>query len=41
MGGEAFGPWKACFPSVEECQGAEVGVGGWDWEHLHGSKERR
>jgi hypothetical protein len=28
MGGEALGPVKALYPSVEECQGQEVGVGG-------------
>ena len=28
MGGEAFGPVKTHFPSVGECQGAEVGEGG-------------
>ena len=28
MGGEALGPVKALCPSVEECQGQEVGVGG-------------
>ena len=31
---------KAHFPSVGECQGAEVGEGGWEWKHLHGSKGR-
>ena len=29
MGGEALGPVKALCPSVGECQGGEVGVGGW------------
>jgi hypothetical protein len=28
MGGEAFGPGKALYPSVGECQGKEAGVGG-------------
>jgi hypothetical protein len=28
MGGEALGPVKARCPSVVECQGQEVGVGG-------------
>jgi hypothetical protein len=28
MGGEAIGPVKAGCPSVEECQGQEMGVGG-------------
>jgi hypothetical protein len=28
MGGEAFGPVKVLCPSVGECQGQEVGVGG-------------
>jgi hypothetical protein len=27
MGGEALGPVKALYPSVEECQGQEAGVG--------------
>ena len=40
MGGEAFGPVKAHFPSVGECQGAEVGEGGWEKEHLHGGNSR-
>ena len=28
MGGEALGPVKALCPSIGECQGQEVGVGG-------------
>ena len=28
MGGETLGPVKALCPSVGECQGQEVGVGG-------------
>jgi hypothetical protein len=28
MGGEALGPVKALWPSIGECQGQEVGVGG-------------
>jgi hypothetical protein len=28
MGGKALGPMKALCPSVGECQGQEVGVGG-------------
>jgi hypothetical protein len=28
MGGEALGPVKALYPSIGECQGQEVGVGG-------------
>lgn len=36
--GEALGPMKACFPSVRECQGVEVGVGRWQWEDLHRSR---
>jgi hypothetical protein len=28
VGGEAIGPVKAWFPSVGECQGSKVGVGG-------------
>jgi hypothetical protein len=27
MGGKALGPVKVLFPSIEECQGQEVGVG--------------
>jgi len=40
MEGEALGPVKAHFPSVGECQGVEVGVGGCKWEHLHRSRWR-
>ena len=40
MTGEAFGPPKTHFPSVGECQGAEVGKSGWEREHLHGSSGR-
>ena len=28
MGGEAFGPVKVLCPSIGDCQGQEVGVGG-------------
>jgi hypothetical protein len=28
MGGEALGPVKVLCPSIRECQGQEVGVGG-------------
>jgi hypothetical protein len=28
MGGEAVGPVKVLWPSIGECQGQEVGVGG-------------
>jgi hypothetical protein len=28
MGGEALGPMKVLCPSIGECQGQEVGVGG-------------
>ena len=28
MGGEVLGPVKALWPSIGECQGQEVGVGG-------------
>ena len=28
MGGMALGPVKILFPSIGECQGQEVGVGG-------------
>jgi len=37
-GGEVLGPVKACCLSVEEFQCNEVGVGGWEWEHLHRSR---
>ena len=33
MGGEALGPAKAQIASVKECQGREVGRGGWMGEH--------
>jgi len=29
MEGEALGPAKAGTPSIGECQGREVGMGGW------------
>ena len=35
LGEEAFGPLKACFPSVGECQGAEAEKCDWEREHLH------
>jgi hypothetical protein len=41
MGGEVLGPVKAQCPSVGECQGREVGVGGWVEEHPHRSRGRR
>jgi hypothetical protein len=28
MGGEALGPVKVLCPSIEECQGQDMGVGG-------------
>jgi len=31
---------KSCFPSVGECKGVEVGLGGWESGHLHRSLER-
>ena len=40
MGREALGHVKAQCPSVEECQGREVGVGGWVEEHPHRSRGR-
>jgi hypothetical protein len=38
VGGEALNPVKAQCPSVGECQGGEVGVGGWVREHPHRSR---
>ena len=38
--GEAFSPVKFHSPSVGECQGAEVGEGGWEREHFHGRNKR-
>jgi hypothetical protein len=29
MGGEALGPVKVQYPSIEELEGGDVGVGGW------------
>ena len=29
---------KAQFHSIEECQGSEVGVAGWEGEHPHRSR---
>jgi hypothetical protein len=39
MGGEAFGPGKARFPSVGECEGGKVGLGGWVGENPHRIRE--
>ena len=41
MGVEALSPVKALFPSVEECQGSEIGVGECVGEHPHRSLGRR
>jgi hypothetical protein len=38
VGGEALGPVKARCPSVRECQGLEVGVGGWVRKHPYRSR---
>jgi hypothetical protein len=38
MEGEVLGPVKDRFPRVGECQGDEVGVGGWEGEHPHRSR---
>jgi len=37
MGGEAFDPVKAWYPSVGEYQVVEARVGRWEWEVLHRS----
>jgi hypothetical protein len=41
IGEEALGPVKARFPSVGECQGGEVRVGGWGKEHHPRIRVRR
>jgi hypothetical protein len=41
MGEEAVGPVEAQCTSVGECEGGEVGVGGWVGEHPHRSRGRR
>jgi hypothetical protein len=40
VGGEALGPEGVQCPSVGECQGGNMGVGGWVREHPHRSRER-
>jgi hypothetical protein len=40
VGSEALGPVKAQFSSVGKCQGSEVGVGKWEVEQVHRSRER-
>jgi hypothetical protein len=40
MGRETLGTVKAQCPSVEECQGREVEVGGWVGKHSHRSNGR-
>ena len=40
MGGEGIVPLKAQCHSVGECQGSEVGVGGWVEEHPHRDRGR-
>jgi hypothetical protein len=37
---EALSPMKVQFPSVEEFEGREVGVGGWMGLHPHRSRKR-
>jgi hypothetical protein len=37
---EVLGPVKALSLSVGECQGGEVGVGEWEGERPHRSRER-
>ena len=41
VGGEALGPEGALYPSVEECQGRKMGMGGWVWEHPQRGKGMR
>jgi hypothetical protein len=41
LGGEALSPVKARCPWVGECQGREVGVGGWVTEHPHRNRGSR
>jgi hypothetical protein len=38
MGGEALGPVETQCPNIGECQGGEVGVGGWVGELPHRSR---
>ena len=40
IGRKALCPEKAQFPSVEECQGGEMGVGGCEGDHPHRGRER-
>jgi hypothetical protein len=38
MAGEALGPVTARCPSIGECQGSEVGVGGWGSTVIEGKR---
>jgi hypothetical protein len=40
VGGEALGPEGIQCPSVVECQGRKMGVGGWFGEHIHRDRKR-
>jgi len=32
---------EGSFPSLGKCQGIELGVGGWEWEHPYRDRRRR
>jgi hypothetical protein len=40
VGGEALGPEGVRCPSVEQCKGEKIGVGGWLGKHPHRSRGR-
>jgi len=40
IGGKALGTVKVCFPSVRECQGIDVAMGGWEGQHPHKGRGR-
>jgi hypothetical protein len=41
VGGTALGPEGVRYPSVGECQGGKVGVGGWVGEHPYRGRGER